>query len=319
VRGRFPGKTKLLNDLDLRLIKKLEADGRASYLELARALDINPSTAAKRVKKLLSEETIIVNAVPNPRRLGQPANALIALNVDIKQMEKFCAGLKKSFHVNEIVATFGRFNLVLGVQFPSWDKLVDFISGELRKSENIREIETFFVRDMVERPSSSPPGEIAQKDAVAIDETDYQLIEELTKNGRQSCIYLAGKLGISLSSASKRLAALLKEDVVRIRASTNPASLGYHYHALVFIQVESYNIESTCTRLGEYPEINRLIRLANGYDIYISIMAKTADSLYEFIREKLAPLPGITKVDTLIRAELIKRYYGSFQPAAKTL
>jgi DNA-binding Lrp family transcriptional regulator len=307
----------MLSDIDLRLIERLEVDGRASYLELARLLDINPSTAAKRVKNLLADEIITVKAIPNPYKLGQSASALIALNVNIDWMDDICNNLKKHFHVNMIVTTFGRFNLVLGVHFPSWDNLIDFISSELPESGKINEIETFFVKNRQKYYLGAPDEKNTEKDTSRIDETDLKMIEELANNGRQSCIYLAGKLGISLSSTAKRLSSLLKEDVIQVRALTDPSRMGYHYNALIFLQAEPGAIERICTRLEAYPETSGLMRLTNGYDIYLSVLAKTAESLYDFVKNKLVPLPGIIKIETLIRGELVKRYYGNYQPSSK--
>jgi DNA-binding Lrp family transcriptional regulator len=302
----------MLSNIDLRLITRLEENGRASYIELAKTLSINPSTVAKRVKNLLLEETIAVKAVPNPYKLGQSANALIAMNVAMDHIDDVCNSLKNRFHVNLIVTSFGRFNLIVGVHFSSWDLLLNFISTELSESGKIGEIETYFVKGIHKRYHGGLCGECTQHDSARIDEIDLKIIEELSDNGRYSCMYLADKLGISLSSASKRLASLLKDNVIQIRAITSPSRLGYHYNALIFIRAEHQSIDEICTRLHPYKEISSLMTLMNGYDIYLSVLAKTPESLYDFIKKKLAPLPGVISMETLIRGELIKRYYGNY-------
>jgi DNA-binding Lrp family transcriptional regulator len=303
----------------MRLIAKLEEDGRASYIELARALKINPSTVAKRVKNLLSEEVITVKAVPNPYKLGQSANAVIALNVPMGHIDEVCNSLKNRFHVNMIVTTFGRFNLVLGVHFSTWDNLLGFISTDLPKSGNINEIETYFVKDIHKRYHGAKCAECTQHDSAKIDETDLRIIEELSDDGRHSCMYLSDKLGISLSSASKRLASLLEEHVIQIRAITSPSQMGYHYNAFIFIRAEHKNIEDICARLHQDKEISTLMTLMNGYDIYLSVLARTPESLSEFIKKKIAPLPGLINMETLIRGESIKRYYGNYHLDGKNI
>ncbi len=307
----------MLNDIDLRLIERLEVDGRASYLELARTLNINPATAAKRVKKLLAEKIIAVKAVPNPEKLGQPANALIVMNVDINRMDEICSHLKQHFNVNMIATTFGRFNLLLRVHFPSWDKLIEFVTSQLSDSGIINEIDILFIKDRQYLSFEAPDNVQKEKDNPRVDETDFRLIEELADDGRHSCIYLADKLGISLSSTSKRLANLLKEDVIHIRATGDPSRMGYHYNAFVFLKIEPGSIEVLCNRFEGHPETRSLMRLGNGYDICFSVLAKSADSLYDFIKRELASQPGIIKIETLVRGELIKRYYGNYQPPKK--
>jgi Lrp/AsnC family transcriptional regulator for asnA, asnC and gidA len=302
----------MISSTDLRLIAKLEENGRASYIDLAKMLGINPSTVAKKVRNLLDEAIIDVKAVPNPYKMGHTANALIATNVYMNRIDDVCNRLKTMFHVNMIVTTFGRFNLILAVHYQTWDSLLNFVSTELSEAGDIYEIETFFVKGIQKRYYGTFCDHFLEQNCAKIDDIDLKIIEELSNNGRYSCMYLSDKLGISLSSASKRLASLLKENVVQIRAITSPTKMGYHSNAFIFIRAEHNKIEEICDQLYPYKEVSTLMTFMNGYDIYASVLAMTPESLYDFIKKKIAALSGIISMETLIRGELVKRYYGSF-------
>ncbi|MBN1190940.1 MAG: Lrp/AsnC family transcriptional regulator [Dehalococcoidales bacterium] len=304
----------MLNSIDLRLIKRLEVNGRAGYKELADSLGISPSTAAKRVNRLIFEGIISVKAVPNPLKLGQPAGAVIAVNVPLNRIDAICDNLQKSFHINMIATTLGRFNLVLGVHFPSWEELIAFIFNEIQGNGETCEFETYFVKSLQERPSRGESEDLADKNFAGIDRTDFRIIEELVDDGRQSCIHLAEKLGLSLSSVSRRLDRLLKENVIQVRALVNTSRLGYHYNAFIFLRVEQHFIQDIRLSLETFPEIVSLVRLTNGYDMLINVLAESAESLHYFIKTKLLSLPGIIKNETLIRSKLIKNYYGGYNP-----
>jgi DNA-binding Lrp family transcriptional regulator len=147
---------------------------------------------------------------------------------------------------------------------------------------------------------------------VKIDEVDLKIIEELVINGRYSCLYLSEKLGISLSAASKRLAGLLKENVIQIRAIPSATKMGYQSNAYIFIRAEHQYLDEICNQLYSYKEVSILMTLMNGYDIHASVLARTPETLYDFLKKKIAPIKGVSSMETLIHGELKKRYYGTF-------
>lgn len=302
----------MVNNTDLRLISKLEENGRASYIELAQALGINPSTVAKKVQNLLNDGILSIKAIPNPYKMGYTANAIIGLNICMTKVDDLCDRLKSNLNIHQLVTSFGRFNLVIGVHYPNWDGVLNFISSELSETTDIYEIQTFFVKDIKKRYYDLEPSNNNGLNPTKLDDTDLKLINELAENGRYSGIYLSEKLGISLSAASKRLATLLRDDVVKIRAVTNPNKMGFHSNAYIFIRAERNRIKDICNRLYPHNEVSTLLTLSNGYDIYASIIARTPQVLYEFVKNSVAPIRGITGMETLIRGESFKRYYGSF-------
>jgi Lrp/AsnC family transcriptional regulator for asnA, asnC and gidA len=302
----------MLSNTDLRLISKLEENGRATYIELAQALGINPSTVAKKIRALLEEGILTINAIPNPYSMGYSANAIIGVNLCMNRVDDVCNRLKSNLNVNQLVTTFGRFNLLIGVHYPTWDDVLNFISTELTETGDIHGIEPFFVKGIKKRYYGIFPEVKAEQEVTKLDETDLKMIKELAENGRYSGIYLADKLGISLSAASKRLAALLKENVIQIRAITNPTKMGFHSNAYIFIRAEQKKINAVCDQLYDYKEVSTLLTLTSSYDIYVSVLARTPEMLFDFVKKRIAPIPGVISMETLIRGEMIKRYYGSF-------
>ena len=126
----------MFSNIDLKLIAKLELDGRASFIELAQYLGVNPSTATKRFKALVNSDVVTIKAIPNPYKMGYVANALIAMNISMNHIDAVCKRLKEEMDVNQIVTTFGRFNLIVGIHNSRWEKLFDFISTLLTGAAN---------------------------------------------------------------------------------------------------------------------------------------------------------------------------------------
>jgi len=295
-----------------RIILELEKNGRISYSHLARSLRLNISPVNKRVHSLLEDRFIKIHAVPNPYKMGYTANAFIGMNVSNKSLDDICAWLSSNINVSMLLTTFGRFNLIATVQFASWDILVRFISDELPAAGSILEMEIFIIKEVKKRYHNIFSKQVYQKTPVKIDAINLKIIEELTNNGRYKEKYLADKLGISLSAVSRRIAYLLKENIIRVYAIADPTKLGYHANAFVLIRADTDKINSICEHLYPYDEVITIMTFANGYNIVVSIVAKDMETLYELNKNKIVNLPGITSVETLIRGHVIKRYYGTF-------
>lgn len=69
-----------LDDLDWRLLRELQADGRLSYNELARRIHLSAPAVAERVRRLEQDGVITgYSATVDPARAGQPFLAFIQL------------------------------------------------------------------------------------------------------------------------------------------------------------------------------------------------------------------------------------------------
>jgi hypothetical protein len=71
-------------------------------------------------------------------------------------------------------------------------------------------------------------------------------------------------------------------------------------------------MEEVCQRLEVYEDIFLITTLFNGYDLLIGVNGTSPEALYKFKNEILA-IGGILHDETIIRAEIKKRYYGGFE------
>jgi DNA-binding Lrp family transcriptional regulator len=301
----------MITKIDKKLISLLVEDGRSSYREIARSLGISTSTVTRKVNDMEKAGLLTIKAIPNPFKINHTSAAVIGMNISVEKIDDVCSRLKNIFNINSIVKTFGRYNLFLAVYFPSWSKLHNFISSGLLSPGENSHTDIFFVKKII-KPFNQKLNGSENASPGEIDDLDIKIIEFLSKNGRYSGVYLADKLGISVSAVSKRLSRLFKEDVVNIRAQINPVKLGYHANALIFLRVAPDKREEVCRKLNSYHELNTILSLVNGYDILINATAKNAGALYEFIKNKMTPAYHILDMETLICGDYIKRYHNIF-------
>jgi DNA-binding Lrp family transcriptional regulator len=141
----------MLSNLERRLIIELQSDGRLTNLELAKRLDLHISTVKKKLDRLEKQGLVKVRALPNPFKLGYFANVIIAIKADILKIDEICALLSQYFHINLVVTTFGKYDILAMAYFQNWDGLLSLISNIFTKNNGVRTLDTFLAKDIKKR------------------------------------------------------------------------------------------------------------------------------------------------------------------------
>jgi Lrp/AsnC family transcriptional regulator for asnA, asnC and gidA len=298
----------MVTEIDRKLILALQENGRMSNVELSRRLGLHVSTISKKIEQLEEAEIMKIRALPNPFKLGYNANAYIAIEAESQKIERICSRLMQRFHVNLVVTAFGRYDIIAGLYFPSWENLLDFVSSELAANQGVKSVETFLVKEIKKRYYGFI---VDDRAPVKIDEIDQKIIEKLTEDGRTKNRYLAQELGISAPACLRRLARLIGSKVIEIKAIPNPSQLGYASNAFLFLRVEPGKLDEVCARLTIYEDVFLITTLFNGHDLLIGVNGTSPEALYKF-KNKILSIDGIVHDETIIRAEIKKRYYGGF-------
>jgi len=298
----------MINSVDRKLILALQQNGRATNIELSKQLGVHVSTIPKRIQLLEENEIIKIRALPNPFKLGYIAHAFIAIEADTDKINDICSRLNGNFNVNLVVTAFGRFDILAIVYFSTWEKLLSFVSSDLSATQGVRTVETFLVKEIKKRYYGFVVDNLTP---VKIDEIDQGIIEKLTENGRYKSQHLAKELRISPPACLRRLSRLLREKVIEIKAIPNPSKIGYVANAFMFLRVQAAQLEEVCSALHLYKDVFLIMTLFNSYDILIGINATSPEELLRF-KNKILSTDGIINDETMIRAEIKKRYYGGF-------
>jgi len=294
----------LLDEISFKIMTELCQDGRYSNAKLAQKLGINVSTVSKRTRSMLQNGVIVIRAIPNPVKMGYVSNAFIGLSIDPRKIEEIRKQLMENPHVNLMVNCFGRFDILLLVYLRKREMLHDFLREDLPRIKGINQIETFFISE-AKKWYDGTFEDNKNGEEITLDETDDKLIRELMRNGRANFADLAGNLGVSISTVSKRIDSLIKDDILKIIAIPNPSKLGYSVDAYVTVRCELDKLNSICNRLSSFIEIYLVMTLMNGYDILFGIHALNPDSLYQFLQTNITPIDGILHTETFIRGNYL--------------
>jgi Lrp/AsnC family transcriptional regulator, regulator for asnA, asnC and gidA len=147
--GRGRAQDQILDEIDRRVIKILQADGRRPNTEIARELHVSETTIRKRVSQLISRGLINILAVPTPRAVGMNLSAIIGISVTLPKLREISEELKRQKEVRYVGVSTGRYDIIVEAFFFDQQHFLDFISSKLSRMDGITGLETSMILDVV--------------------------------------------------------------------------------------------------------------------------------------------------------------------------
>ena len=153
-----------LDKQDRQILSSLQADGRATYEQLAEQVSLSPSAVLRRVKRL-EESGIIARyvALVEPESLGLGLTAY--LNVRLEKhteshkrnpMDLFRASVQTWPEVVECAALTGEMDYLLKVVVSGMSAYSHFVMDTLLKHPSVQDCKTSFVLDRVKATTAMP-------------------------------------------------------------------------------------------------------------------------------------------------------------------
>jgi Lrp/AsnC family transcriptional regulator for asnA, asnC and gidA len=133
-----------LDATNIEIIRHLK-DGRKSFKLIARDLSITENTVRSRVNKMIEEGLLDISG--NIRVDALRGHNLLYLGVKLKTMElqKKAEEFSKLKGVVSTGVVTGRYDLILQVLLNEDNSLLEFITGQVTKIEDVQTVESFIV------------------------------------------------------------------------------------------------------------------------------------------------------------------------------
>jgi len=301
----------MIDKIDRKILSNICIDANISNLRLAKSIGLNTATVTKRIDAMVKKDLITIKAVRNLFRLGYKVRAFITLNVDLLSIDQLKAKLIESPNVHFAVTTFGRYDVLVLVDFPDWEKLNSFMREDVNQWPGVRQSNIFLVAEIKKIQRNIFPDHSNSNPPVILDDANNKIIQELSKNGLTSYTELASRLGVNPATISRRVGSLIDSGTIKILAIPNPPKFGYSACAYIMLGTDRARVDTICTELNKYPQIRLSMTLTNGFNIIAYVQFLNPELLYEFIKRAISPIPGITTIETLIVAESINMTYAS--------
>ncbi|TAM47788.1 MAG: Lrp/AsnC family transcriptional regulator [Burkholderiaceae bacterium] len=153
-----------LDKLDRQILRALQADGRATYDQLADAVSLSPSAVLRRVKRL--ETMGVIDryvALVKPELVGLGLTAYINVRMEKhteshkrNPMDLFRASVQTWPEVVECAALTGEMDYLLHVVMADMAHYSRFIMDTLLKHPSVQDCKTSFVMDRVKATTALP-------------------------------------------------------------------------------------------------------------------------------------------------------------------
>ena len=125
------------DDLDMKIIRLLQDDGRTSTQDIAKELNSTSSTIRKRIRRLEDTGTMKVVAVTDFAAAGYDLLLAIGIEVDSRSAEDVAMDLAELPEVFSVNLTTGANDIELLVGARSFDELSVFLHKEVARIEGI--------------------------------------------------------------------------------------------------------------------------------------------------------------------------------------
>ena len=138
-----------MDELDYKILRKLNENARKSYREIARELKVSLSTISNRIKKL-EDEKIIEGYIPviNQEKMGFDLTAVINVKISHGKLIEVQEKISKDKHVSSIYDITGDWDSLIIANFKDRRDLNGFIKGVLAM-ENVEKTNTQIVLNIV--------------------------------------------------------------------------------------------------------------------------------------------------------------------------
>ncbi len=146
----MPTRKIALDKVDRQIITALARDGRRSYREIGRALDISEGTVRKRVARLQEDGLVRVTLVGNPLSMGVGVGAMILLRVKPGHVRSTADALVKYPNVRFVSLSFGKGDVILQTLNKDVADLHHFVSETIPEAApHVTSTETFQLAEIL--------------------------------------------------------------------------------------------------------------------------------------------------------------------------
>lgn len=135
----------------------------------------------------------------------------------------------------------------------------------------------------------------------SLDDTDHQLLDALTSDGRMSMRTLAETLHISRANAYARVERLRKSGVIRgFRADVDPVLSGLGTSAYVTLNVRQAAWRQIAERLQLLPGIVHIALVGGEFDVVLLVRARDNADLRRLVLDEIQGMDGVISTRTLL-------------------
>ncbi len=313
---------KALGEIDEKIIKELLKDGRKSFTAIAEECHTSKDIIGKHFSEMQKAGIIVGATIQyNYRCFGYEGVASILVNVESQHLNEVFEQLTKIPNISVRRQYNSTYNIAVVTKLKDL-KGLDFVKETLKRQNPVTSSKTYLWTEVRNTPENLSLGFVqnnsqvdekkaqeekcTKNDCVKLDETDIQIVEELTKDGRAPFSRIGQSIGASTDTVTRRYARLVKNGFIKVSIQVNPALLGYTAFLNFFIEFLSQNeMKMAIENLSKIPNVSYIVKISGDYDLQVLVLVKEVEDIYA-INDEIMKIPNIGKIEADIRKVLPK-------------
>jgi len=101
-----------IDKLDKKLILELQRNGRCTYMDLAKILNVAEGTVRNRLKKLVNGDIVKITAIPDLDKFGYDFMGIVGLQVPLSELRAVAEQLSKNPNICYLANVTGRYDFI---------------------------------------------------------------------------------------------------------------------------------------------------------------------------------------------------------------
>ncbi|MEU0730492.1 Lrp/AsnC family transcriptional regulator [Streptomyces sp. NPDC006140] len=313
----------MLDELDRALIHALHIDGRASFTQLAAVLAVSPQTVSRRYERLREQAALRVVGLPDPQLTGHE-QWLLRLTADPETAPDLAHALVRRPDTSWVYLTGGGTEIVAVLETPlgtahghslllhelppsagltavSAHQLLHTYLGWRTPWRMVASALTPRQQRMMGRAGvtghgGAPPPEGYGR--VRLSPADHALLDALRRDGRAAVAELAAGTGWSPATVSRRLDHLRACGTVFFDVEIDPALLGGHIKALLWMAVAPAHLDDVATALAQHDELAFVAHTTGPTNLVAHALCRDTAALYRYLTHGLGAVKAIRSLET---------------------
>lgn len=303
------------DETDRLVAAALQVNGRASWGEIARAVDLPERTVARRGQRLLDRGLVRVSTYVDLQRVLHARAVLFRITTEPQALWQVARTLARRADASSVSVLEGSGDIA-GMLLPHDDAstrellFTDFPRLEGVVSINVTTVLKFFRSghdwragvldsEQVRMLDAFPASDVDPADALTEDE--QALITLLIKDGRMPVAQLARELGLNVTTTRRRMESLTRRGLMHPRTEVVPRLFGLGLEALVWLRVPMDRLEKVGVALAEAPEVKFIAATTGTSQLLANVLVSDSAAFYDFLTgPAVAGHDGLEVVDALV-------------------
>lgn len=305
--------------LDRRIIAALQADGRASWTEIAERAGTSVATATRRGQALLTAGAVRVGVSSDINSPGAADLFLLRIGCAPGTQMRVARALAQRDDLRFLCLVTGGCDLLAELVCQKSESLHVRLINEIQAVEGVEmcvsdlvlhtyKVSQSWAKRLLDGSDDHqvPDAEPHVCSPAHFDEVDLLILQELRADGRASLRSVADVLGVNESTVRRRFDAMRERGCAWVLTLVAASALGFESEMVLNISVDPSRIDDVAHELATYVGVRYLAASVN-CTLICEVIMPTTDDVYTFLTRGLGKIDGVRDWQANVELLTIKR------------